>query len=102
MRPRPLSTFLLLTMLGGAACSSSRYTRVVSVNPPDASLYINGEKVGSGDKRPHVFDFSKFQRVYLQATHRDYLPRFEWYDEAKLQQMIANNLPIRMTLNERR
>jgi hypothetical protein len=90
-----------LALLALAACGGSGYVRVVSVNPPDASVYINGELVGPGSSRPYTFDFGDCERVYVQATHQDYNPQIEWFDRARLDQMIAMNLPIAITLRPR-
>ncbi|MBZ0153933.1 MAG: PEGA domain-containing protein [Planctomycetes bacterium] len=84
-----------------AACAGSSYSRLVSVNPPDASVYINGVKVGKGDKRPQTFDFSQVGRIYVQATHPDYQPETEWFTLEKIEQMIADDVPVRMTLTSR-
>jgi hypothetical protein len=89
------------TLLLLAACGSSSYVRVVSVNPPDASVYINGERVGQGSSRPYTFDFTDCERIYVQATHPDYNPEIEWYDRARIEQMIAANLPVALTLRPR-
>jgi hypothetical protein len=104
----PLSTSIrfhrsaiLLPALALAACGSASYTRVVSVNPPDATVYINGEKVGQGSARPCKFDFSNVDRIYVQATHPEYQPEMEIFDQARIQQMIAENLPIKLTLRPR-
>ena len=104
----PLSTsnrfprsVILLPMLALAACGSSSYVRVVSVNPPDATVYINGERVGQGSARPCTFDFSKRARIYVQATHPDYQPAEEVFDQARIQQMIASDLPVKLTLRPR-
>ena len=88
-------------LLALAACSSSSYGRVVSVNPPDASVYIKGERVGPGSSRPQTFDFSDCERICVQATHPDYHPEIEWYDRTRLEQMIDANLPVAITLRAR-
>lgn len=92
---------VLLTLLGLAACSSSSHTLTLSVNPPDASVYLNGDKLGQGNSRPVVFDFSQYQRVYLQATHPDFEPEFEWFDKAKVEAMLASRTDVLLTLRSR-
>jgi hypothetical protein len=92
---------LLLSLSALAACGSSGYTRVMSVNPPDASVFLNGERVGQGSSRPYTFDFSQNERIYVQATHPDYQPEIEWFDAARIEQMIASNLDIKITLRAR-
>jgi hypothetical protein len=93
---------VVVAALAAAACSSSSYERVVSVNPPDASLYINGEKVGKGDARPRDFDFAEVDRVCIQAVHPDYLPHIEWKTQKELGDLVRNNIPLKITLTERR
>jgi hypothetical protein len=92
---------ILLPVLALAACGSASYTRVVSVNPPDATVYINGERVGQGSARPCKFDFSSVERIYVQATHPEYQPEMEVYDLARIEEMIAENLPVKLTLRAR-
>lgn len=96
-----LHSAALLSLSTLAACGSSAYVRVVSVNPPDASVYINGERVGQGSSRPYTFDFGSCDRIYVQATHPDYNPELEWYDRARIEQMIDANLPVTLTLRPR-
>jgi hypothetical protein len=98
---RSPSTLSLLALLALTACGGSGYSRVVSVNPADASVYINGERVGQGSSRPYVFDFSECERICVQATHQDYNPETEWFDEARIQAMIDSNLPVAITLRPR-
>lgn len=99
MRRNP--TAVVLPLLALCACNSSSFVRVVSVNPPEASLYINGEKVGNGNSRPRTFDFKQTQRIYVQATHPDYTPEIEWFDLEKIQQMIDTNTDVKITLRAR-
>ncbi len=84
-----------------AACGSSGYVRVLSVNPPDASVYVNGERIGQGSSRPYTFDFGQNKRIYIQATHPDYQPEIEWFTVEKVQQMIATNTDVKLTLRPR-
>jgi hypothetical protein len=99
--PRLLRFASLLACAGLAACGGAGYVRVLSVNPPDASVYINGERVGQGSSRPYTFDFSQTPRVYVQATHPDYQPEIEWFDVPRMEQMIASNLDVKITLRPR-
>ena len=92
---------LCVALLGLAACGATSHTLVVSINPPEASLYINGEKVGNGDKRPRTFSFEKEKRYYLQAVHPDFKPMLEIHDEASLRRLVNANLPLKMTLSSR-
>lgn len=92
---------ILVPALFLTACGSSGYSRIVSVNPPDASVYINGERIGQGSARPYAFDFSQCSRVYVQATHPDYMPEFEWFTLEKIQDMIRTGTEVRLTLRPR-
>lgn len=96
-----LRSAILLPVLALTACGGASYVRVLSVNPPDASVYINGERVGQGSSRPYTFDFSTVDRIYVQATHTDYQPEIEWFDRARIEQMIASNLDVKITLRPR-
>ena len=101
MCANPTKAVLIGALLGCAACSSSSYSRVVSINPPEASLYIDGERVGTGDKRVQKFSFKKVKRHYLQAVHPDFNLEEMIITEAKLREMIKNNVDIRLTLMNR-
>ncbi|MCK5945216.1 MAG: hypothetical protein KAI24_24720 [Planctomycetes bacterium] len=101
MRKRHLKTALLGSLLGLTACGSANYSRVVSINPPEASLYINGEKVGNGDKRERSFSFARHKRHYIQAVHPDFIPKLEIVDEKTLQGLVKNNLQFKMTMKAR-
>ena len=92
---------LVLSALFLASCGSSGYSRLVSVNPADASVYINGERIGQGSSRPFTFDFSKSERIYVQATHPDYQPEFEWFDLEKIKNMIQTGTDVKLTLRSR-
>ena len=101
MSSRLPTSALLLALLGAAACSSTSVQRVVSINPSDASLYINGEYVGKGDRRPRDFNFANVQRVYVQAVHPDYQPETEWFTMQDMARMAATNTDLKITLRSR-
>lgn len=92
---------ILLPLSALAACGGSSYVRVVTINPPDASVYVNGEKVGQGSSRPHTFSFGDSTRIYVQAVHPDYQPETEWYTLEKMEQMVATNTDVKLTLRPR-
>lgn len=92
---------IVLPLLALCACSSSSFVRVVSVNPPDAAVYINGVRMGPGDSRPQKFDFRSNQRIYVQATHPDYQPEIEWFDLERMEQMVDTNTNVKLTLRAR-
>jgi hypothetical protein len=100
---RRCPTGLLLAFLGLPACGSAGHSLLISVNPPDASLYINGERVSQGGRRTHVLTFDKQQRVCVQATAPNYEPHFEWITEAEVLDLSArNNNELPITLRPRR
>jgi hypothetical protein len=100
--PRFLRRFpIVASALFLTACGSSGYSRIVSVNPPDASVYVNGEHIGQGSPRPYIFDFSHCNRIYVQATHPDYMPEFEWFTLEKIQEMIRTGTEVKLTLRSR-
>jgi hypothetical protein len=94
------TAFVASLFLLSAGCSTTP-VRVLSVNPPDASVYLNGERIGQGSSRPQKFDFSQHGRIYVQATHPDYLPEIEWFTPEKIEQMIATNTDVKITLRPR-
>lgn len=96
-----LETLALAPMLCLGACSSSSYMHMLSVNPPDASVYVNGVRVGQGNSRPVEFDFAGGPRISVQATHPDYVPELEWFTLQKLKHMMASNTPVTLTLRLR-
>jgi hypothetical protein len=94
-----LTALVAATSLAG--CSSSTYMHMLSVNPPDASVYVNGIRVGQGNSRPVEFDFTECPRISVQATHPDYQPEMEWFTLQKLKHMMGNNTPVTLTLRPR-
>jgi hypothetical protein len=101
MSLRSTRLLVLLAVSCAGACSSSTYQRVVSVNPPDATLYINGVKVGKGDRRPREFDFATVGRVCVQAVHPEYKPEVEWLTEADMRNLVDTNTDLKITLSPR-
>ena len=87
-------------LLATGACSGVP-TRVLRIDPPDSSVFVNGEPFDSGGSRPVKFDFSKVDRICIQATHRDCEPHFELLDAEKVQLMIDSELQVMITLKPR-
>lgn len=67
---------LLFGLFLCAGCSSTLKVGIV-IDPPTASIYINGEKVGSGGRRVHEIDFGSYQRVCIQAVAPSHEPYME-------------------------
>lgn len=97
----PRTAALLGGLLLLSSCGSTSRSMVVSVNPPEASVYINGEPAGKGNKRVHQLPFGNVQRVYIQATAPNFEPRTEWFDLVKIDEMIDRDLDINITLRQR-
>jgi hypothetical protein len=84
------------------ACAGTSYRTVVQVNPADASLYINGKRVGTGDPRPYDLSFDKYDHVYIQATKRGFVPETYIYDSKGVADVLDTTEVIKITLSERR
>ena len=95
---KPIS---LIACLMFASCGSTGHVVTISVNPPESSLYINGKRVGTGDRFPHTLEFGDNQRIYVQATARDFNPEFRWVTVADINRLNDRNLPLSMTLSPR-
>ena len=85
-RSRPA---ILLALLSLPACGTTKYTMGVVVDPPTATVYINGELVGPGGKRTYELDFSKAERVCLQATAYGYKPAREIWTRQQVVNQLA-------------
>ncbi|MFT4513973.1 MAG: hypothetical protein ACI89X_003537 [Planctomycetota bacterium] len=96
MPSRLAKSTLLVSLLGLTACGTSSYQRQVSINPPQATLYINGVKAGSGDKQMVTFSFEKHKRIYLQARHVDFHQGWRVIEEKDMN----TNLPIKLSLED--
>jgi hypothetical protein len=104
-KPRSRAQLQRLAAIGalllGAACSSTSRNMVVSVNPPEASVYINGELVGKGNKRVLELSFANSDRIYIQATAPSCEPRTDWFTMKQIDEMNDRGLDINMTLRQR-
>lgn len=96
--PVPLLTIALML----PSCSSSSHKLVLNVDPPQASVYINGERVGQGGKRPYDLSFGSQERVYVQATAPNYEPFFDWLTEEKVIDLLDRDLEFPVYLRQRR
>lgn len=92
---------LLAPVLCLAGCGSSTLMHTLAVNPPDASVYVNGVRVGQGSSRPVEFDFSDCTRVCIQATHPDYKPEMEWVTEKEIRHMMSQGKDKTIVLQTR-
>ena len=101
MRSRHSRTALLAALLCLAACGNSTLSRTIYTNPPDASVFINGERVQKGTSMNHEFDFSKTPRVLVQATSPDYEPFEQYYTKRQIAALIRSNTKLRIELRQR-
>lgn len=99
IRPRVAAVLGGLLLL--ASCGSTSRTVVISVNPPEASVYINGEAAGKGNARPHQLSFAQSTRVYVQATAPGFEPRIDWFTLEDVDRMLDHGLDLNMTLRQR-
>jgi hypothetical protein len=94
-------TAALAVLLALAGCASNRYTPIVKATPPEATVFVNGIKVGQGAPIPHTFDFSQCERIYVQAAHPDYEPFFQEYTELQMQQIVDAGLQVSVHMRAR-
>lgn len=93
--------FLVLLMLL-AACGTSAPKILVQVSPPQASVYVNGKKMGQSREGLYAMDFSNSERVYVQVTAPRFTPLIKWYTRQDIDDMLAINHRIILDLRERR
>jgi hypothetical protein len=98
----PLALAAALSVALLPACGSTSYRTVVQVNPADASLYINGKRVGTGDQRPYLLSFEEYDRVYVQATKRGFVPETQVYTADGIADILDTTGILKITLSERR
>lgn len=91
----------LAALLAATACTSTSVEHFVSIDPPDASVYINGVRKGKGDRRIHVFDFTNAERVWVQAVHRDFHPEALPLDRSTLERMAESRTDVTISLGRR-
>lgn len=99
--PRSLAWALLCIAASFASCSSSSRRTLIQVSPSDASLYINGKRVGNGDKLPYLLSFDDAERVYVQATRSGFVPETKVYTQAEIDSINETVQVLKITLRER-
>lgn len=97
--PRRCAALLLATL---PSCGSASYLTVIQVDPPSATLYINGQRQGTGDKRPYSLSFAEHDRVYIQATQRGFVPATQVYTQQQVADILATTQMLKITLPESR
>lgn len=98
---RPCCGAVLGALLLLPACSSPSRNMVISVNPAEASIYINGEPAGPGNARVHELSFVKTPRIFIQATAPNFEPHGEWFTLQQVDELIARGRDIPITLRQR-
>lgn len=83
-----------------SACSSMTEVGIVA-QPKISTIFINGEKQGSG-KRLYVFDFDKHPRAVLQATAYGYRPHKEIWTAETLEKHLSQFGKLEITLEQER
>jgi hypothetical protein len=73
---RSLPCFIVVFLLA-AGCSSVRKVDIDS-KPPNATIYVNGEKKGVTRSEISV-DFSKVERVLIQIVKHRYKPILQYW-----------------------
>ncbi|MBX3464527.1 MAG: hypothetical protein KF830_15265 [Planctomycetes bacterium] len=80
---------LLAGLLACAGCSSSTYKVGIAVDPPTASVYVNGERVGAGSRRVYEIDFGANERICIQAVASSHEPVTEMFTRQQINDQIS-------------
>ncbi len=83
-----LGPALVLGLLACAGCGSATYKLPVVIDPPTASFYVNGERIGQGGRRVYEIDFGQHERVCIQVVAASHEP----VTEMLTRQQIADQL----------
>lgn len=89
-RKAPFYAAMLATIatLALPACTVSKPTVGIVIDPPEAGLYLNGTRVTRGAKGVYEIDFSTSPRCYLQATAYGYEPIFVELTQRKVAEQV--------------
>ena len=79
-----VASFALLLL---PSCSSTLKVGI-SIDPPSASVFVNGTRVGQGARRIHEIDFGQSERICVQAA----APGFEPMCEMLTKQQVTDQL----------
>lgn len=96
------TALLFLALPGIPACGTTTYRVPIQIDPPTAHVYINGKKVGQGDRFVHQIDFSQAERVCIQAAAKGYEPRTLLLTRDELKAQVDSVGDIRWTLIQER
>jgi hypothetical protein len=95
-------TLPVLALLCLPACGTTTYSLPMQVDPPTASVYINGKRVGQGDRFVYEVDFSGGERICVQAAAKGYEPRMLLLTQKELKAQINTYSDLRWTLTQER
>lgn len=95
-------TLPVLALLCLPACGTTTYNLPMQVDPPTASVYINGKRVGQGDRFVYEVDFSGGERICIQAAAKGYEPRMLLLTQKQLKDQINKYSDLRWTLTQER
>lgn len=87
-RPAPRRA-ILLGLLACAGCGSTTYKVGIDIDPPTASVFINGERVGPGGKRVYEVDFGADERICIQAVAPSCVPFTEMFTRQQVVDQIS-------------
>lgn len=79
---------LSLCLLTLPSCSSVLKVGI-SVDPPSATVFINGVRDGQGARRIHDVDFGEYERVCVQAAAPGFEPMCEMLTKQQVVDQIA-------------
>jgi hypothetical protein len=79
---------ILLGLLACAGCGSTTYKVGIVVDPPTASVYVNGERVGPGGRRVYEIDFGKHDRVCIQAVAPSHIAVTEMLSRQQIKDQV--------------
>lgn len=85
----PARRAVLLGLLACAGCGSATYKLGIVVDPPTASVYVNGERVGPGGRRVYEIDFGRDERVCIQAVAASHEPITEMLSRQQIVDQIS-------------
>ena len=96
--PKRIATLAALALL--TACSSMTEVGIVA-QPKTASIYINGEKVGSG-QRLYSLNFDEHPRAVVQVTAYGYRPKTEIWTAETLDKHLSQFKNLEIILDQER
>ncbi|MCA8953152.1 MAG: hypothetical protein KDE27_26810 [Planctomycetes bacterium] len=95
-------TFPFALMLALAGCASSSEQVGITIDPPDAGVYLNGVRVNQGSKGVYEIDFSRSPRAFLQLTAYGYVPETHELTQRAVQDQINRYGEYSFTLKQER